>query len=121
MSLTPLLRETDCTMLFLPLFEQFIAFYQNPKCEDHKHPGTIENYWKRYRKIAAWLRTEQLSHIEAEQFTFGDGDIRALGGLGGGGSDNFATDGGFGSNGRIVIDAHGATLPAACAPAATVR
>ena len=56
-------------MLFLPLFEQFIAFYQNPKCEDHKHPGTIENYWKRYRKIAAWLRTEQLSHIEAEQFT----------------------------------------------------
>jgi hypothetical protein len=59
--------------------------------------------------------------IEADAFSFDAGDIRALGGAGGGGSDNLATDGGHGGVGRIVIDSHGATLPAMCTPPATVR
>jgi hypothetical protein len=57
--------------------------------------------------------------LEAETFDFGAGDIRALGGAGGGGSDSYATDGGHGGAGRIVIDSHGAELPAACTPEAT--
>jgi hypothetical protein len=59
--------------------------------------------------------------LEADQFTFEAGDIRAQGGVGGGGSDNYSTDGGNGSDGYIVIDSHGAQLPAECWPSAYVN